>query len=108
MKGKLSVRFSGEEGIDAGGVTREWFVILSREMFNPNYALFKTSAIDKITYQPDSKSFINPAHLSYFKFIGRVIGKAIYDGKNARVLFHESVLQTYSWNSSHLSRYGSN
>ena len=79
--GKLNVRFYDEEGIDAGGVTREWFSSLSRQMFNPDYALFKTSALDRITYQPNRSSYVNPEHLSYFKFIGRIIGKAIYDGK---------------------------
>jgi E3 ubiquitin-protein ligase HUWE1 len=39
--GKLSVRFYEEEGVDAGGVTREWFQVLARQMFNPNYALFQ-------------------------------------------------------------------
>lgn len=38
--GKLNVRFYGEEGVDAGGVTREWFEVLTKEMFNPNYAIF--------------------------------------------------------------------
>lgn len=27
MRGKLSVQFHGEEGIDAGGVTREWYQV---------------------------------------------------------------------------------
>jgi len=44
MRDKLSVKFEKEEGEDIGGVTREWFQILSREMFNENNALFKTSA----------------------------------------------------------------
>ncbi|KAL5523755.1 hypothetical protein ACEPAG_7928 [Sanghuangporus baumii] len=79
--GKLSVRFYGEEGVDAGGVTREWFQILARQMFNPNYALFEPCAADRQTYQPNRASEINPDHLSYFKFVGRVIGKAIYDGR---------------------------
>ncbi|KAG6372317.1 hypothetical protein JVT61DRAFT_7757 [Boletus reticuloceps] len=39
--GKLSVRFYDEEGVDAGGVTREWFQILARQMFDPNNALFQ-------------------------------------------------------------------
>lgn len=43
MRGKLSIVFSGEEAVDAGGVVREWFGILSREIFNPNYALFSTA-----------------------------------------------------------------
>lgn len=30
----------GEEGIDAGGVSREWYAVMAREMFNPNLALF--------------------------------------------------------------------
>jgi hypothetical protein len=33
-RGKLQVSFYGEEGIDAGGLTREWYSILAREMFN--------------------------------------------------------------------------
>ncbi|KAJ1675494.1 E3 ubiquitin-protein ligase tom1, partial [Spiromyces aspiralis] len=78
-RGRLNVHFRGEEGVDVGGLTREWFQELSREMFNPDYALFKPSTGDKITYQPNSQSWANPDHLMYFKFVGRVIGKAICD-----------------------------
>ena len=38
--GKLNVKFYEEEGVDAGGVTREWFQVLTKQMFNPNYALW--------------------------------------------------------------------
>ena len=34
LKGRLVVQFEGEEAIDAGGVSREWFLILSREIFD--------------------------------------------------------------------------
>lgn len=77
--GKLNVRFAGEEGVDAGGVTREWFRILAREIFNPNYALFAPCGADRLTYQPNPFSGVNPDHLRYFKFVGRILGKAIYD-----------------------------
>jgi E3 ubiquitin-protein ligase HUWE1 len=30
MFGKLHIEFSGEEGMDAGGLTREWFLLLSK------------------------------------------------------------------------------
>lgn len=78
LKHRLDVKFQGEEGIDAGGLTRDWFIALSKEMFNPNYALFITSA-DKSTFQPNPASYINPEHLSYFQFIARVIAMAIYN-----------------------------
>ncbi|KAF9186277.1 hypothetical protein BGZ51_006019 [Haplosporangium sp. Z 767] len=87
---KLNVKFHGEEGVDGGGVTREWFQVLARQMFNPDYALFKTSAADKLTYQPNRASYINPDHLLFFKFIGRVIGKAIYDGRLLDAYFTRS------------------
>jgi hypothetical protein len=80
MRRRLSVTFHGEEGMDAGGLTREWYGVLAREIFNPNYALF-TSTGDNVTFQPNAQSYINPEHISYFKFVGRIIGKAICDGQ---------------------------
>ena len=79
--GKLSVRFHGEEGVDAGGVTREWFQVLARGMFNPNYALFVPVAADRTTFHPNRLSGVNEEHLMFFKFIGRIIGKALYEGR---------------------------
>jgi E3 ubiquitin-protein ligase HUWE1 len=88
--GKLNVRFRDEEGVDAGGVTREWFSALALQMFNPDYALFRPSTADKVTYQPNRASGINPDHLFYFKFVGRIIGKAIYDGRLLDAYFTRS------------------
>jgi len=81
LKGNLYIQFEGEEGQDAGGLLREWYLIIAREMFDPNYALFRTTPGDKVTYMPNPSSNVNPNHLNYFKFIGRVIAKAIYDNK---------------------------
>ena len=80
MRGRLTIQFSGEEGIDAGGLTREWYMLLAREMFNPDAALFELSPSGDGSYQPFGNSGINELHLSYFKFCGRMIGKAVYDG----------------------------
>jgi E3 ubiquitin-protein ligase HUWE1 len=79
MRRRLAITFRGEEGIDAGGVTREWYGLMAREIFNPHYALF-CPAGDSLTFQPNPISSINEDHLDYFKFVGRLIGKAICDG----------------------------
>lgn len=79
--GKLNIRFSGEEGVDAGGVTREWFQVLARGMFNPDWALWQPVAADRTTFHPNPLSWINGEHLLYFKFIGRIIGKALHEGR---------------------------
>ncbi|KAK2197202.1 bifunctional Ubiquitin-associated domain/E3 ubiquitin ligase [Babesia duncani] len=90
MKGKLSVVFGGEEGVDAGGLTREWFAILAKEMFNPNYGLFRREGRKQEFNHPNPLSGINPDHLNFFKFIGRIIGKALYDGHHLDAYFCRS------------------
>jgi E3 ubiquitin-protein ligase HUWE1 len=89
--GKLNIRFHGEEGVDAGGVTREWFQVLSRQMFDPNYALFIPVSSDRTTFHPNKLSGINDEHLSFFKFIGRIIGKALYEGRVLDCYFSRAV-----------------
>jgi len=78
LKKRLMIKFSGEEGLDYGGVSREFFFLLSHEMFNPFYGLFQFSAHDMYTLQINPNSGINPEHLNYFRFIGRVMGLAIF------------------------------
>ena len=61
---------------------REWFYLLSREMFNPYYGLFVYSAIDDYTLQINPQSgLLNPDHERYFEFIGIVCAMAVYHGK---------------------------
>ena len=88
--GWLNVDFAGEEGDDLGGLTREWFSVLTLQIFNPHFALFCTSAEDTTTYAPNHVSSANPDHLHYFRFVGRVIAKAIVDGQSLDVCFTRS------------------
>lgn len=44
LKARLWIEFESEKGLDYGGVAREWFFLLSKEMFNPYYGLFEYSA----------------------------------------------------------------
>lgn len=78
--GKLSIYFPGENGIDAEDATHEWFRILARQIFNPDYVLFIPVASDPITFHPSKLSKVNDEHLMYFKVIGRIIGKMLYEG----------------------------
>lgn len=74
-KNRFYIVFEDEEGQDAGGLLREWYMIISREIFNPMYALFTVSPGDRVTYMINPSSHCNPNHLCYFKFVGRVIGR---------------------------------
>lgn len=80
LRRRLMVKFRGEEGLDYGGVAREWLYLLSHEMLNPYYGLFQYSREDIYTLQINANSSVNPEHLSYFHFVGRVIGIAVFHG----------------------------
>ena len=88
LKNRLSVQFEGEQGVDAGGLLKDWYQELSKQIFNPNYALFIHSPDH--TFQPNKDSSINPHHLDFFKFCGRIIGKAIFDGAHMDIHFTRS------------------
>ncbi|KAK3102129.1 hypothetical protein FSP39_009035 [Pinctada imbricata] len=89
-KHRFYIVFEGEEGQDAGGLLREWYIIISREIFNPMYALFCISPGDRVTYTINPSSHCNSNHLSYFKFVGRIIAKAVYDNKLLECYFTRS------------------
>ncbi|KAE9609095.1 putative aminoacyltransferase, E1 ubiquitin-activating enzyme [Lupinus albus] len=89
LKGRLNVQFQGEEGIDAGGLTREWYQLLSRVIFDKGALLFTTVG-NELTFQPNPNSVYQTEHLSYFKFVGRVVGKALFDGQLLDVHFTRS------------------
>ncbi|OIW04324.1 hypothetical protein TanjilG_32516 [Lupinus angustifolius] len=89
LKGRLTVQFQGEEGIDAGGLTREWYQLLSRVIFDKGALLFTTVG-NESTFQPNPNSVYQTEHLSYFKFVGRVVGKALFDGQLLDVHFTRS------------------
>eukprot|EP00092_Neocalanus_flemingeri_P022269 GFUD01024149.1.p1 GENE.GFUD01024149.1~~GFUD01024149.1.p1 ORF type:complete len:971 (+),score=234.93 GFUD01024149.1:83-2995(+) len=82
LRNKLWIIFEGEDGLDYGGLAREWFNNLTTDIFNPYYGLFEYSATDNYTLQINSNSGIcNEEHLQYFKFIGRIAGMAAFHKK---------------------------
>lgn len=88
---RLLIKFKGEEGIDYGGIAREWLFLLSREMFNPCFGLFAYTSDNYLHINPDSH--VNPNHLFYFFFIGRIIGLSIFHGHHLEANFTKPFLK---------------
>ncbi|KAI5651815.1 HECT-domain (ubiquitin-transferase) domain-containing protein [Phthorimaea operculella] len=89
LRKRLLVKFRGEEGLDYGGVAREWLHLLGRELFNPHYGLFQyaNSGDDRYSLQINPDSAVNPEHLSYFHFAGRILGVALFHGHQLDAAF---------------------
>ncbi|KAI5291309.1 putative E3 ubiquitin-protein ligase [Ascosphaera aggregata] len=75
IKKGLKIEFIGEEGVDAGGLRKEWFLLLTRDIFNPDHDLF--------LYDEDSHyAYFNPYCLEsseQFYLVGVLLGLAIYN-----------------------------
>ncbi|GFZ19396.1 LOW protein: E3 ubiquitin ligase-like protein [Actinidia rufa] len=93
LKGRLTVRYQGEEGIDAGGLTREWYQLLSRVIFDEGALLFTTVGKES-TFHPNPNSVYQTEHLSYFKFVE----KALFDGQLLDVHFIGSLRVKVTYN----------
>ncbi|XP_035901101.1 ubiquitin-protein ligase E3A [Anopheles stephensi] len=75
LKKQLVVEFTGEQGIDEGGVSKEFFQLIIEEIFNPDFGMFMTNE-DSNTVWFNPVSFENEAQ---FTLIGIVLGLAIYN-----------------------------
>lgn len=91
LRADMEVTYNGEIGMDWGGLLRDFFIKISRAMFNREYALFVPSD-GGATYLPDARSGVQGLdHVKFFKFCGRIIGKAVMEGCLVEAYFVRSI-----------------
>uniref|UniRef100_M1DTD2 HECT-type E3 ubiquitin transferase n=2 Tax=Solanum tuberosum TaxID=4113 RepID=M1DTD2_SOLTU len=71
IPGSFFGEFKEEQAIGLG-VLREWFLLASQEIFNPNNALFVACPDYNRSFFPNQASEVNLLHLEYFRFSGRM------------------------------------
>uniref|UniRef100_A0A667ZWG6 Ubiquitin-protein ligase E3B n=1 Tax=Myripristis murdjan TaxID=586833 RepID=A0A667ZWG6_9TELE len=84
IKGVIRVKFVNdlgvdEAGIDQDGVFKEFLEEIIKKVFNPALNLFKTTSGNERLY-PSPTSYIHENHLQLFEFVGKMLGKAMYEG----------------------------
>uniref|UniRef100_A0A4W6BYH4 HECT and RLD domain containing E3 ubiquitin protein ligase 3 n=1 Tax=Lates calcarifer TaxID=8187 RepID=A0A4W6BYH4_LATCA len=75
LKKPLKVIFDGEEAVDAGGVTKEFFLLLLKELMDPVYGMFTHYKESNLLWFSD-KCFVEQ---NWFHLIGIICGLAIYN-----------------------------
>jgi len=75
--------FMGEAGIDAGGLTKEWFLLVTAAIFDADSGLWLSSEGNQMLMRinPASQATCPEDHLVYFRFLGRVLGKTLFEGQ---------------------------
>jgi len=80
LKHVWRIQFVGEEGVDAGGLRREWFHLISKMLLDPDSGLWMCCGGNQMNLQihPSSALYCED-DLLLFRFLGRVLGKALFD-----------------------------
>nr|XP_017225451.1 PREDICTED: E3 ubiquitin-protein ligase UPL5-like [Daucus carota subsp. sativus] len=91
LQAGLTLEFKDEEATGPG-VLREWFVLVCEAIFDPQTALFVACPNDGRRFFPNPASKVDPLHLEYFKFAGRVIALALMYNVQVGIAFDRVLL----------------
>ncbi|KAJ2857872.1 hypothetical protein J3B02_000702 [Coemansia erecta] len=78
LRKQLKVRFVGEEGVDEGGVQKEFFQLIVRDVFAPKYGIFKANDESQY-YWFSPQSDVSKDTLEEIRLTGQLIGLAVYN-----------------------------
>jgi ubiquitin-protein ligase E3 A len=76
---QLMVVFHGEEGVDAGGVTREYFHLLTGRLFSPDFAMFRIVDSRFYWFLVGAPAALAQETLPYYAILGTMVALAIYN-----------------------------
>ncbi|GLD92579.1 hypothetical protein PINS_up001138 [Pythium insidiosum] len=94
LRQRLRIEFIEEPGLDAGGLMREWVLLLCERLFDESYGLFQATHVENLGYwiNPNS-SQIHRDHLKCYQFVGRLIAKCLLEGQLLTVHFSLPLLK---------------
>jgi len=75
LKKPLKVKFAGEPGVDEGGVQKEFFQLLVKQLFDVGYGMFEYNSESQL-FWISRNSFEIPLK---FELVGIILGLAIYN-----------------------------
>lgn len=102
IKDRLRIHFVDrnyiiEEGVDGGGLTKEFITKTTDQIFDPHFAFF-TETTDHRIYPNHLAAHSHPNHLALFEFFGMLVGKAIYEGILLKPQFARFFLNKFASN----------
>ena len=75
---KLRIIYTGEDGIDSGGLSKDWYLECSRAFLMESHGLFERGSAE--TLNVSTRAHVLPGNVGdYFHAFGRLLGKAIYE-----------------------------
>jgi ubiquitin-protein ligase E3 C len=90
-----------EAGIDGGGLTKEFLLEACKQAFHPDSGLFEETEDRQLHPTPTASARTNAA-LQKYEFLGRIVGKCVYEGILIDASFASFFLQKWIGKMSYL------
>ena len=88
---ELKINFYGEEGLDAGGLSREQFNICFKTLEGDHLKLLIVSDSNEFSYNINPLLKHSKENYTYFYFIGKLIGKVLFDYITVNICFNKLI-----------------
>ncbi|KAL4136693.1 hypothetical protein PRIC2_000222 [Phytophthora ramorum] len=91
----VRIDFAAETAVDAGGVHREWFALVTELVIDPSLGVFTCTnhAAQTYFFNVNSRQAIGEEHLAYFFAVGRLVGRALLEGEVVGFHFAPALLK---------------
>ncbi|CAD8054024.1 unnamed protein product [Paramecium primaurelia] len=89
LKAKLQIEFQGEQGIDQGGLAKEFFSLLTQQLFDLNFGMF-------IPKNNNSILWFNKYNMETpikYELVGMILGLALYNQVNLDLQFPQVIFK---------------
>lgn len=92
FRGRLVIKYDGEIGLDHGGLTKDWFTNVVKQLFNENYGLFTLSS-NGLFYEPHPRTMDLDRDVNYFKFAGKIIARSVLESVPVQAHLSQVILK---------------
>jgi ubiquitin-protein ligase E3 C len=101
MKDRLRIQFVDtnyviEEGVDGGGLTKEFITKVTEQIFDPHFAFFTETPLEHKLYPNYLSARSHHNYIDLFRFFGMLVGKSIYEGILLKAYFARFFLNKFS------------
>jgi hypothetical protein len=93
LRKEIKITFVNELSKDAGGLSREFFSTLMKELLSANIGLFATANTPEFSYRINEDSVYIENHRTLFLFFGKVLAKALFDNIPVNVCLNRSIFK---------------
>ena len=85
-----------EQGVDGGGIFKEFLNDICKIVFDPAYGLFKITEQNQQLYpNPAARQLLGDDYLDIYSFVGSLVGRALYDNILIGMMFSPFFLRRW-------------